>query len=885
MERIKNLLMDKYDNHIMPFLWMHGEDKETIETYIEKIYQSGVKSFCIESRPYEEFLQKKWWSDLAFIIEAAEKRGMTFWILDDKHFPTGYAAGEIEKHHPSLQKMLLDFKQFDWIGPKKNAGFILDWVTVGARPNIMNVGVDKEDAPYLKEQQTEIISIVAAKKKGFNEIFEEEWIDLYDFVENDTLYWDIPEGEWSIFIFYTTYEGGEAATQGYLNPLLPEATDVLLQTVYDTHYQHFNEKFGTTIKGFFSDEPRFGNIKGPDASIGRKDMPLPWRPDLLHLLASYLGYPVEKTRGLLPLLFRGDNKEAHLIRFQYMKLVTDLYRTNFTEKIGKWCKLHGAEYIGHVIEDNNANSRLGYGAGHFFKSMAGQDMAGIDVVLHQLMPNYNNGYFRSMTTTGWDGEFFHYLLGKMGASLGELDPLKNGRTMCELFGAYGWSEGTKLMKWLADHMLVRGVNYFVPHAFSMKKFPDTDCPPHFYADGNDLEFQALHILMTYMNRLGYLFSEGLHLADIAVLYNGEAEWSGDYLPLQKVTRELMENQFEFDVVSSEMIIDAELASNKFTISKHTFKTIIVPFSERLPAELLTKLAACIKSGIPVLFVNGFPKAASEAIDVSNALTIIKKSGRALSLLELTSELSKATFDQLRVDIALPYLRYYHYEQEGKSVYMLFNESDQFNIAFQADFPTKRKLSGYDPLQNKTFVFSCENGHYPIQLAKSESLILFEADEKAPNTLLIKQSNEKVIQLTNNHWNLSFNGFGLSPNLKEKSYSKLPVLGVGDKYSHFSGTICYTTKVDKYTGNILLELENASEVVSVYVNHTFIATRISTPYVFDLTGMLPQSSNELRIEIINNLGRNQRDYLSQYLLLEPLGISGDVKLRIMKEENQ
>lgn len=50
--------------------------------------------------------------------------------------------------------------------------------------------------------------------------------------------------------------------------------------------------------------------------------------------------------------------------------------------------------------------------------------------------------------------------------------------MCEIFGAYGWGEGVSLMKWLTDHMLVRGINEFVPHAFS-PAFPDEDCPPHF----------------------------------------------------------------------------------------------------------------------------------------------------------------------------------------------------------------------------------------------------------------------------------------------------------------------------------------------------------------------------------------------------------------------
>ena len=47
------------------------------------------------------------------------------------------------------------------------------------------------------------------------------------------------------------------------------------------------------------------------------------------------------------------------------------------------------------------------------------------------------------------------------------------------------------MKWIADHFLVRGVNWFVPHAFSMAAFPDWDCPPHFYAHG---QTPSLHTL-------------------------------------------------------------------------------------------------------------------------------------------------------------------------------------------------------------------------------------------------------------------------------------------------------------------------------------------------------------------------------------------------------
>ena len=82
------------------------------------------------------------------------------------------------------------------------------------------------------------------------------------------------------------------------------------------------------------------------------------------------------------------------------------------------------------------------------------------------------------------------------------------------------------MKWLTNHMLVRGINEFTPHAFSMK-YPDPDCPPHFYAGGNNPGFECFTWLMQYMNRSAHFLSSGTHLADAAILYHGESEWCGE----------------------------------------------------------------------------------------------------------------------------------------------------------------------------------------------------------------------------------------------------------------------------------------------------------------------------------------------------------------------
>ena len=74
------------------------------------------------------------------------------------------------------------------------------------------------------------------------------------------------------------------------------------------------------------------------------------------------------------------------------------------------------------------------------------------------------------------------------------------------------------MKWLTNHMLVRGINEFTPHAFSMT-YPDRDCPPHFYARGNNPQFHAFAKLMQYMQRAAHLLTDGQPLIAAAIMRN------------------------------------------------------------------------------------------------------------------------------------------------------------------------------------------------------------------------------------------------------------------------------------------------------------------------------------------------------------------------------
>lgn len=98
---LQNLKND-HGNYILPFFWQHGEEEAVLREYMGVIYDCGIRSVCVESRPHPDFAGPKWWADMDVILDEARTRGMKVWILDDSHFPTGYANGALENGDPEL---------------------------------------------------------------------------------------------------------------------------------------------------------------------------------------------------------------------------------------------------------------------------------------------------------------------------------------------------------------------------------------------------------------------------------------------------------------------------------------------------------------------------------------------------------------------------------------------------------------------------------------------------------------------------------------------------------------------------------------------------------------------------------------------------------------
>lgn len=874
MKRLNQVLLNMVNNYIMPFFWQHGEQEEIIRDYMKHISEAGIKAVCVEARPHPDFVGPLWWRDMDIIMDEARNRGMKVWVLDDSHFPTGYAAGKIKEKYPELKKWYLNIHRIDSTGPLEDSSFIIKYFA--GRVSAMSES---------SKENGKILGVIAAKISDVETgtIDEKTLADVSSYVQDGVLYWNIPDGNWSIFVVFMTRNGGEELTKDYLNPLVSEATRVLIDTVYEPHFNRYKDDFGKTFVGFFSDEPRFGNIKGFDGSIGRIKMVLPWCDDMLQILQKEISKDVLIH---LPLLFVDGGEKTHSIRYTYMDVISKMYERNFTYQLGNWCREHDVEYIGHIIEDNGAHSRLGYGAGHFFRALAGQDMSGIDVIGGQIVPGMDFKH-SGFTTTGWDGEFFHYGIAKLGASLGHLDAKKKGRTMCELFGAYGWVEGLKFMKWLTDHLLVRGVNNFVPHAFSPKAFPDWDCPPHFYAGGNDPQFKYMKIWSYYTNRISHLLSGGNHVATVAVLYHAEAEWLGEYMPFEKVVKELMQSQIDCDIIPADIFKEnLEIKDGNLIVNNESFKCLVIPYAEALPKYLLESIAKCMEKGLKIIFINEIPKRLSECIDAVELINTVVENENCVKveLNTLPEKVKCLGFNEIALDSFEPYVTYYHYKQNDADIFMFFNEHPYDSVDTKVYIPLKSKAVCYDAFENKIKKCSVKAKREGVELSLSlsayESKIIIFDSEDLEDIAFDNMEDLKEAQKfsLSGDWNVSMVTALEYPNFEDKiEIKELVNLAKPNLYPHFSGTVRYEINFDakEAAEKAQLDLGRVYEVAEVWLNGKSIGIKICPPYKFDISGYLQDGINNLVIEVTNTLVKVHQDGFSQFAVQEPTGLLGPV----------
>ena len=582
---------------------------------------------------------------------------------------------------------------------------------------------------------------------------------------------------------------------------------------------------------------------------------------------------------------------------QFADIAARLYGENFCEQIGDWCRQHGVEYIGHVIEDGGMHAHMGIGAGHYFHALWGQDMAGIDVVLQQIRPGLDDCKFHSVGgNLGYHGELYHYALAKLAASLAHMDSKKKGRALCEVFGAYGWAEGLKLMKWLLDHMLVNGINYFVPHAFSMKDFPDPDCPPHFYARGMNPQFPYFKNLMEYCNRVSHLISNGVHIPAVAVVYPAEQEWAGEYLPVEAIGKQLLRNQIDYEILPTDVLLTMTVVEGKLKWENEQVPVLILSGSRCITKMLADWLCKAAEKGLKIVVVGQKPLAMDNNGILREWTSQIKDNLTICEQEDLADILYSFGVDEIKTKKYEPWLRYYHYKHQNGEFWLFMNQSEteeiNTSLCFEDGMMDSHKMDKecicwYQAWENT--VEPCEwdeNNDLSLQLVPGEMKVLYMGDctpyakilaEKQEIMKLKKATDLQTgkIEITPAAWKLWIKETGTEKYVLQEREK------TGDfcrKHPYFCGVMRYETTVFlPKVKSCELNLGEVYETAHVLVNEKEAGVRVALPYSFEIGKLLHEGENRILVEVANTLANRQRDFFSMTMPIEPSGLIGPVTL--------
>ena len=80
-QRILECLNGEHGSYVLPFLWLHGETHARLLEEIMAIKNSGIREFCAESRPYDDFGKDAWWEDIGFILKTPPAMRQVIWKI------------------------------------------------------------------------------------------------------------------------------------------------------------------------------------------------------------------------------------------------------------------------------------------------------------------------------------------------------------------------------------------------------------------------------------------------------------------------------------------------------------------------------------------------------------------------------------------------------------------------------------------------------------------------------------------------------------------------------------------------------------------------------------------------------------------------------------
>lgn len=847
-----------------PFLIVHGtESEDELREFMQVIHRFGFQGATLHPYDFRGFLQEDNWRCWRVIVDEAAKLGLTVWEQDDKNYPTGYAGGAVVAKDRSFAKweVTMPFRRV-YRGPSTA---LLD----------------------LHEVLPPIQRLVAVSSIGPRDSFQ----DLSGLVSNQQLKWQVPEGDWEVFVHGAWQPGIDnpktypdllhGEVRGYVDPLSEEAMDLYVSLVLEGTCRAIGyESLGRIWKGFFIDEPGFyssGQMPG-QAGAG-----FPWTPDLLPRFEKRFGYSL---KPLLPLMWIERGSKTTGVRRDYMDFVSAEYARLFIGKQTEFAEAHGIQTNGHVRED--FPYQLGPGTGSNFRTLEALSMGGFDHIFDQWYTPDMDVYWRQS---------------KMASSISHYKQVPLDEAMVEQFAATGWRTGLTEMKAMIDWTTCRGLNHIVPCGFDTKNPPDWEVQPEFWLHEKNPLTGYFPAYQTIVNREIMMIRGGQHVAQALVLDTAESAWVGPAEEVWKSCQALSQAHLDYDLAPYDVFCDparCRLREGQIHLGHEKYAFLVLPGVDAIPVKVLHRIAefhgmggTVILLGPGVRMASGGPQFAlvkiipctpvrstdgsgdAEVASIVERLWGSQTGGRGRARLmgykDLAHYLYSLNIHDVGIDPNLTMLQFYHRRLSGRDLYFFNNEGESVR--------TRVRLKGgrgtpevWNPVegsirQSPFYTTNDDGVSVELRLAHYESVFIVLNPSAQPQAHLVEADADEVERTE--HGDIRLRTYapgtyhyvlaGAQGGREEKQWAtpsgKLSSIPLTEGWtrtpSEPNGAI-YKCRFEWPASNVRsahLEIEDMTQIIEARLNGQSLGTRFVHPFRFDVQAALRSGVNELELRHI------------------------------------
>ncbi len=577
----------KSEYRVAPFwFWNHELKKDEIRWQIQEMNRQGVGGFIMHGRcglmtPY---MSDEWLAICETAIKEAEQLGMKVYLYDENDFISGTANSRVTEN-PEFRMTGLVISQERYI----------------KGPNHIEMEIKIVDG---------LVGVLALPLMGRRITnFPDGVINLHASVKDNRLIWKVPMGKWLVIVFVKKvwHEGYNLYALDFMNP---KAVARFIELTHEQYRKRFGRYFGKVINGIFTDEP----------AVTYVEPGIPWTKSLPKEFLKEHGY---ELTTVLPALFKETGSKSVKFRCDYWETITRLYSEKFFKQVWKFCDSCNLNSVGHVSSEDQLYLQARR-EGDFFRCGKWMHFGGCDYLSSRTWPGTPKGAVDFSF-----GGMNNLLSPKFASSTAHL--YEKPRVMSEAFGHAGqWAVNFRTLKKIADWQVALGVNLLMPHTFyyTILTFRKWESPPgEFYQSPF---WQYYKTFADYCGRLCSIFSGGLHMANVAVLYPIKSMWASNIslqeppskkadrvvLGLTKVTKALLRRHHDFDIIPEELLQEARVFDSiKICGSRgkclHEFKVLVIPFSTTLSNKTLDKIKEFYTHGGRVILTGMLPDSTSE----------------------------------------------------------------------------------------------------------------------------------------------------------------------------------------------------------------------------------------------------------------------------------